>query len=99
MPAHSLSWSRDGTRLCVIGEGLTVWEVSKLVQYKDRFPRKIVYELLPDDSPVPLFSLGFISPDSMLVAASALFSETSQVWSLTEISTARCTRITHGSHK
>ena len=71
-----------------MSEGFTLWEVSKHVQHKGGFLPKIVYELLPDDSPVPLFSIGSISPHGMLVAAFALFSQTSQVWSLTERSAA-----------
>ncbi len=94
--AHTLSWSRDGTRLCAVGQGLVVWEISKQDSSQDNLTHNAIFRLSPDNAPVPSFALGCLSPDGRSVAASTLFSRTSWVWIVDERETTRCAQLTHG---
>lgn len=106
--ACSLSWSRDGSRLAAVGEGIAVWDVIERdpnlsMDGANNMVYSLAFRLNTDDSPIQSpFAMGSISPDGSLISASALYSRVGWVWTIPANSDAKASsfsyaEIVHGN--
>lgn len=78
-PVVSLSWNSDGTMLCAVADSIVLWVLEPShMPVKYRMHQIIRSEAIPSSC----LSMGAISPDGSLIAASALYTRRSYVWAL-----------------
>lgn len=78
-PVVSLSWNSEGTMLCAIADSILVWTLDR-----SHMPAKYqVSQTIPHDAiPSRCLAMGALSPDGSFIAASALYTRKSYVWTL-----------------
>lgn len=98
-PVISLSWNYDGNKLCAVADSIVLWTLEP-----SHMPVKYDLSQIIRSEAIPsrCLSMGAISPDGSLIAASALYTRKSYVWALPRRKSRNvddplsCAEIVHG---